>query len=138
MNPVPDGGPTPRPPDGRMVRPEIWRPPDRHILLGVSHPSDDPALHRVFEVRAAFDAVAGGWLARVAEQNQNEQREPWGPHLRSEGAPPVFATAAACLGDAVASVVAMADREAVEPTELIPRASSHAEATEPRQAASDS
>ena len=134
MSPPRDGGPTPRAPDGRMVRPEIWRPPDRHILLGVSHPSDDPALHRVFEVRAAFDVVANGWLARVAEQNQNEQSEAWGPHLRGEGAPPVFATAAACLGDAVTSVVAMVDQDAYDASHPV---SSSAEA-ETSQASDDS
>ncbi|MGH2614763.1 MAG: hypothetical protein ACRDJC_05960, partial [Thermomicrobiales bacterium] len=86
--------------------------PDRHILLGVSHPSDDPALHRVFEVRASFDTETRGWFARVGEQNLNEQREAWGPHLTDEGAPASFPTAAACLGDAVATIVAMVDREA--------------------------
>lgn len=98
---------------GHIVRPTVWPSPDRHILLGVSHASDDPALHRVFEVRASFDVATGGWQARVGEQNLNEQREDWGPHLTNEGVQPVFPTAAACLGDAVATIVAMVDRDAL-------------------------
>lgn len=97
---------------GRMVRPPVWRPPDRHILLGVSHPTDDPALHRVFEVRASFHEETGGWRARFAEQNLNEQREEWGPKLAADRTRPHFSTAAACLGDAVATLVAMVDEEA--------------------------
>jgi len=108
-----NGDETDRARGGRVVRPEVWRPPDRHILIGVSHASDDPALHRVFEVRAAFDVASGGWLARVGEQNLNEQREDWGPNLTNEGVLPTFPTAAACLGDAVATIVAMADRDAL-------------------------
>ena len=50
----------------------------RHIVLGVSHSSDDPARHRNFEVRAVFDAMTRGWVARVAEQNRNEQRRSLG------------------------------------------------------------
>lgn len=97
---------------GRMLRPEIWRPPDRHILVGVSHASDDPSRHRVFEIRASFNAASGGWVARVGEQNLNEQRGDWEPALDSEGLPTVFPTAAACLGDAVARLIAVVDKEA--------------------------
>jgi hypothetical protein len=97
---------------GRIVRPPVWRTPDRHILLGVSHPTDDPALHRVFEVRASYDEETGDWRARVAEQNLNEQREDWGPKLASDAARPRFSTAASCLGDAVATLVAIVDEEA--------------------------
>ena len=57
-----------------MLRPTQWHPPDRHVSLGVSHPSDDPSRHRVFEVRAVFDPTAGGWVAHVGEQDRNEQR----------------------------------------------------------------
>ena len=53
----------------------------RHIVLGVSHASDDPARHRNFEVRAVFDTRALGWVARVAEQNRNEQLGIWGADL---------------------------------------------------------
>ena len=89
---------------------------DRHIRLGVSHPSDDPARHRVFEVRAAYDEAAGGWVARVGEQNPNEQLDGWGPKPDGGGRARAFPTAAACLGDAVAAVVAMVDREAAGPS----------------------
>jgi hypothetical protein len=85
---------------------------DRHIRLGVSHPSDDPARHRVFEVRAAYSEAAGGWVAQVGEQNTNEQLQGWGAWLKDGGRERSFPTAAACLGDAVALIVAMVDREA--------------------------
>ena len=87
---------------------------DRHIRLGVSHPSDDPARHRVFEARAAYDAGAGGWVARVGELNANEQLDGWGPPPGDEGAPRAFPTPAACLGNAVEALVAVVDREAAE------------------------
>ena len=83
---------------------------DRHLRVGVSHPSGDPARHRVFEIRAAYDGAAGGWVARVGEENANEQLQGWDPS--AEGSVRGFPTAAACLGDAVATVVAMVDREA--------------------------
>ena len=85
---------------------------DRHVRLGVSHPSGDPARHRVFEIRAAYDGAAGGWVARVGEENANEQLQGWGPGPSDGGRSRVFATPAACLGDAVAAVVALVDREA--------------------------
>ncbi|MBA2597118.1 MAG: hypothetical protein H0V00_10895 [Chloroflexia bacterium] len=113
MSPPREGTPPERARAGRVVRPDVWRTPDRHILLGVSHVSDDPALHRVFEVRASYDATTGGWLASVAEQNQNEQREDWGPRLSGDSAPSAFPTAAACLGDTVSAIVAMVDRDAL-------------------------
>ena len=83
---------------------------DRHLRIGIGHPSGDPARHRVFEVRAAHDAAAGGWVARVAEQNPNEQREAC---AASGGR--AFASPAACFGDAVAGLVALVDREAAWP-----------------------
>ena len=89
-------------------------PPERHILLGVSHPSDDPALHRVFQVRASFIRAVGAWVARVAEQNLNEQRGDWGPGLAGTEREATFPTAALCLGDAVARIIAAVDREANE------------------------
>ena len=97
---------------GRIVRPEPWRPPDRHILLGVSHASGDPARHRNFEVRAFYDEESGGWKARVSEQNLNEQRGDWGRQLANEGLASHFPTAASCLGDAVTRLIAMVDRDA--------------------------
>jgi hypothetical protein len=94
-------------------------------LLGVSHPSDDPSRHRVFEVRATFDAAAGGWVARVGEQDRNEQCGVWGPNLAPGGEVGVFATAAACLGDAVATIVALVDRDAAETAEAETEATPH-------------
>jgi hypothetical protein len=87
------------------------RPTDRHVLLGVSHPSDDPARHRVFEIRASHDAAKGGWVARAGEQNLNEQRGDW-QFVEADGDSPVFPTAAACLGHAVSVIVAAVDQEA--------------------------
>jgi hypothetical protein len=84
----------------------------RHLLLGISHSSGDPVRHRNFEVRAVFDAMTGGWIARVAEQNRNEQRGVWGADLTDSGRLPTFPTAAACLGNAVTMLVAMVDRDA--------------------------
>jgi len=97
---------------GRIVRPEPWRPPDRHILLGVSHTSGDPAHHRNFEIHASFDVASGGWQARVGEQNLNEQRGDWEPRATDDGPPRVFLTAAACFGDAVEKLITIVDREA--------------------------
>lgn len=91
---------------------------DRHILLGVSHPSDDPARHRVFEVRASYSDDAGGWVAQIGEQNINEQFQGWGATLTDEGRVRVFNTPAACLGSAVEIIVAMVDAE----TESAPEA----------------
>ncbi len=106
MTPPPDGE------VGRVVRPSVWRRPDRHVSLAVSHPSDDPVRHRVFEVRATFDDAAGGWVAQVGEQDHNEQRGSWGPLSGADDQPGAFPSAAACLGDAVAALVAMVDRDA--------------------------
>jgi hypothetical protein len=84
----------------------------RHILLGVSHASDDPARHRDFEIRASYDQAAHGWVAQVAEQNRNEQPGAWAAQVLMDGIRShVFPTAAACLGDAVMSLVTLVDRE---------------------------
>ena len=104
--------PAPIPDRGQLLRPDVWRPPDRHILLGISHPSDDPARHRTFEVRATYDAETGAWSARVGEQNLNEQRGDWEPHRANANGTPRFPTAAACLGDAVARLITMVDQDA--------------------------
>ena len=95
-----------------MLRPQVWRPPDRHILVGISHPSDDPARHRSFEIRATYDAETGAWSARVGEQNLNEQRGDWEPELVDADGAPRFPTAAACLGDAVARLMTIVDQDA--------------------------
>jgi hypothetical protein len=97
---------------GRLLRPEVWRPPDRHILVGISHPSDDPARHRIFEIGATYDAETGAWSARVGEQNLNEQRGDWEPELVDADGAPRFPTAAACLGDAVARLMTIVDQDA--------------------------
>ena len=99
---------------GRLLRPDVWHPPDRHILLGISHASNDPARHRAFEVRAAYDVETGEWSAWIGEQNLNEQRGAWGPDSADTNSAQRFPTAAACLGDAVARLVAMVDQEAQE------------------------
>ncbi len=85
----------------------------RHILLGVSHASDDPARHRDCEIRATYNQAANGWVAQVAEQNRNEQPGAWAAEVLMDGIRShVFPTAAACLGDAVTSLVTLVDREA--------------------------
>lgn len=87
---------------------------DRHLLVGVSHPSNDPARHRVFQIQAAYRPAVGGWEASVGEQNANEQLQGW--QAGADGnAPSAFPTAAACLGDAVARLVTMVDQEAAAP-----------------------
>ena len=60
----------------------------RHILLGVSHASNDPAQHRLFEIRATYDQAANGWVAQVAEQNRNEQPGAWVAEVLMEGSGP--------------------------------------------------
>ena len=57
----------------------------RHILLGVSHASNDPARHRDFEIRATYDQAANGWVAQVAEQNRNEQPGAWAAEVLMDG-----------------------------------------------------
>jgi hypothetical protein len=85
----------------------------RHILLGVSHVSDDLTQHRLFEIRAVYDREANGWVAQVAEQNRNEQPGAWTPELRTDGTGlNAFPSAAACLGDAVTRLVTLIDLEA--------------------------
>lgn len=102
---------------GNLVSsPGAWMPggsqiPDRHIVLGVSHPSDDPSRHRVYEVRAGFDPARRGWVARVGEQNRNEQRGDWRPTPTPSGEVRAFSTAAACLGDAVSAIIAAFDAD---------------------------
>jgi hypothetical protein len=90
------------------LRPQVLRPADRHIVLGVSHPSNDPVRHRTFEIRATYDMSTHGWIAHVGEQNLNEQRGAWAP-VASQDRPATFPTAAACLGHAVAEIVAAFD-----------------------------
>jgi hypothetical protein len=95
---------------GTLLRPAIWRPADRHLRLGVSHPSNDPAQHRTFEIRALYDAARKGWVASVGEQNLNDQRGAWSS-VMGDGQHAVFPTAAACLGHAVETIVTAFDRD---------------------------
>ena len=85
---------------------------ERSIRVGVSHPSGDPARHRVFEIRASYDEGAGGWVARVGEENANEQLDRWKAALNVGERTQAFPTPATCLGDAVAVLVATVDQEA--------------------------
>jgi len=89
-------------------------PRDRHIVVGVSHPSGNPARHRTFEVRALYHPAAGGWVLQVAEQNTNEQRQAWELSPADQETARVFPTPAAALGDAVTAIVAMVDRDVTD------------------------
>lgn len=86
----------------------------RHIVVGVSHPSDDPTRHRVFEICAIDDGVSGGWIADVDEQNANAQPDRWSAWQAVRGRHRPFPTAAACLGHAVELIVATVAHEAVD------------------------
>ncbi len=88
---------------------------ERSIRVGVSHPSGDPARHRVFEIRTSYDEAAGGWVARVGEENANEQLDRWGAALHLGDRTQAFSTPATCLGEAVAALVAAVDRETAGP-----------------------
>src|SRR5688500_7132247 len=79
---------------------------DRSLRVGDGHPSGAPTRPRVFEVRASYDEAAGGWVAQVGELNRNDQLDGWGPEATDGGHPRAFPTPAACLGDAVAVLVA--------------------------------
>jgi hypothetical protein len=98
--------------NGRVLRPTVWRRQNRHIILGVSHSSNDPTQHRVFELWATFDAARGGWVAQIGEQDRNEQRGAWESRPSTAGEERVFPTAATCLGEAVATLIAMVDQGA--------------------------
>ena len=89
---------------------------DRYISVGISHPSNDPGRHRVFEILASYDEATGGWVARVGEQNPNGQLQGWASGPRDGDQARTFPTPAACLGAAVAAVVAMVDGEAANPS----------------------
>lgn len=106
---------------GKVLRPERWKAGDRHILLGVSHPSDDPTRHRTFEIHASYNVSARGWVARAGEQNHNEQRGAWEAVRAPMERAPVFPTAAACLGHAVSVIVAEVDEQADNEAEISSR-----------------
>ena len=92
---------------GKLLHPAVWHPVDRHVLLGVSHASNDPARHRTFQIRASYDVARKGWQASVGEQNLNDQRGHW-TQLLGESAP-IFPTVAACLGHATTAIVTAFD-----------------------------
>jgi hypothetical protein len=85
---------------------------DRHIQVGISQPTDDPTQHHVYTVRARYDAVAGGWVARVGEQTQNDQFDGWDPESAADRARAVFPSAAVCLGAAVTRLIEAVDQAA--------------------------
>jgi hypothetical protein len=86
---------------------------DRHILVGVSQPRDDPSQHRAFTLRARFDRRAGGWVAQLGEQNHNDQIEGWTAVMNAETDAQlrIFPTAAACLGAAVTRLIELVDQD---------------------------
>lgn len=88
---------------GTVVRPQVWRRQDRHVVLAVSHTSQDPALHRTFQVRASFLNAEQGWRAFVSEQNFNDQFGEWSPLPGQDEV--ILPTAAACLGWATEALV---------------------------------
>lgn len=96
---------------GKVLRPRVWRHPDRHVSVAISHASNDPGRHRTFKIRASFDLERNGWLAFVSPHHHNEQYGEWTPLLGENG--PLFATAAACLGYAASVLIATFDGEAL-------------------------
>ena len=97
---------------GDAPAPPAWSAPsargERHLRVGVSHPSGDPARHRAFDVRASYREGVG-WVADLAEENLNDQPLAGAVALRGADRAQGFPTAAACLGDAVAVLVRMVD-----------------------------
>lgn len=94
---------------GKLLRPQIWRHPDRHVTVAISHASNDPGRHRAFQIRASFDAEREGWQAFVSSRNNNEQYGEWSrlPGVNGE----VFPTPAACIGHAATVLIAAFDNE---------------------------
>lgn len=96
---------------GKMLRPQVWRRPDRHVMVAISHPSNDPALHRTVQIRASFDVDRNGWRAHVSPQDHNDQYGDWSLLFRTEDS--LYPTAAACLGHAVTELVSALDAEEI-------------------------
>jgi hypothetical protein len=97
---------------GKLLRPQAWRRPDRHVTVAISHASNDPGRHRTFKIRASFDAERNGWQAFVSPHHHNEQYGEWSLLLGLNGQ--LFATPAACLGHAASVLIAAFDDEALE------------------------
>jgi hypothetical protein len=97
---------------GRLLRPHIWRYPDRHVSVAISHESNDPGRHRAFKIRASFDVEGEGWRAYVSPHHHNEQYGEWSLLLGANGR--LFATPSACLGHAASVLIAAFDGEVLE------------------------
>ena len=100
-------------PGGTLEEPPASKGRVRHLRVGVSHPSDDPARHRSFEVRASYRAGVG-WVADLTEENLNDQLQSAAVSMRGTDHVEAFPTAAACLGHAVAMLVRTVDGDAAE------------------------
>ena len=83
---------------------------ERRSRLGVGQPSGNPGRHRTFEVRAAYRAAAGGWVAQVREENRNEQLEGRGMDPHTGGQVRSFPSAATYLGEAVRAIIDAEER----------------------------
>lgn len=92
---------------GKMLRPQVWGRPDRHIMVAISHASNDPARHRTIQIRASFDAERNGWRAYVSPQDLNDQYGEWSwlPGTLDQS----YATVAECLGQAVTELISAFD-----------------------------
>ena len=101
------------PPDdrGKMLRPRVWRHPDRHVSVAISHASNDPSRHRAFKIRASYVAEGDGWHAFVSPHHHNEQYGEW---TLLEENDRLFHTAAACLGHAASVLIAAFDGDVIE------------------------
>ena len=97
---------------GKVLRPRVWRYPDRHVSVAISHASNDPSRHRAFKIRASFNAERDGWQAFVSPHHHNEQYGEWSLLLGVNGRH--FPTPAACLGYAASVLIAAFDGEVVE------------------------
>lgn len=93
----------------------------RHIVVGISDPSDDPSRHRTFHIAAVYDALAKGWRAAITEENANAQPGPWRQQSDAHHQAVVASTAAACLGQALEMVVSVVACDA----EQLPSKSEH-------------
>lgn len=83
------------------------RPATRHIVVGISDPSDDPSRHRTFQIAAVYDARVDAWHAAITEENANAQPGPWQQRSDAQRQTAVASTAAACLGRAVELIVSV-------------------------------
>jgi hypothetical protein len=94
---------------GKLLRPQVWQGPDRHVTVAISHASNDPGRHRAFQIRASFDAEREGWQAYISSQNNNDQYGEWSSLLGVHDQ--VFPTPADCLGHATTVLITAFDNE---------------------------